>query len=115
MSCILTIRGQNLDVNTFIQQSKLEPYKTFHRGEPRLRTKPDGEKHQFSGLSICTSTADFDKLQEQIQDTITFLRANKEKLRLISEANEVEYAVIDFGVELQIDKSRVRCVDLAGQ
>lgn len=52
MSCILSIVGEDLDVDGFIQKSNLEPYKKFYKGDPRIKSKPDGKKHSFSGLSI---------------------------------------------------------------
>jgi hypothetical protein len=107
MSCILSIVGKELDVDGFIQKSGLEPYKTFYKGEPRLRTKPDGEKRAFSGLSIETSNADFNQLDVQISDTIAFLKANKEKLQHIVTTKEVDHATLDFGIELRIDYDRV--------
>ena len=69
MSCILTIRGQNLDIDAFIAKSKLKPYKLNYKGEPKLRSKPNGDKLSLSLLSIETSSADFKNLKKQIADT----------------------------------------------
>jgi hypothetical protein len=107
MSCILTIGGENLNVEDFIQKTGLQPYKNFFKGEPRLRTKPEGKKHPFSGLSIEASGAGFSQLDKQIENTIEFLRSNKEKLRYISVTKEVDFATLDFGIELRIDFERV--------
>ena len=107
MSCILTIRGKNLDVEDFIQKSGLEPYKKFFKGEPRIRTKPAGKKHPFSGLSIQASDAEFNQLDKQIEDTIHFLRSNKEKLQYITSTKEVDFATLDFAIEIRIDMERV--------
>jgi len=52
MSCILTIAGKNLDVDTFIFKSKLKPYKISYKGQPKFKTKPDSEKLSRSLLSI---------------------------------------------------------------
>jgi hypothetical protein len=107
MSCILTIRGENLDVEDFIQKSGLKPYKKFFKGEPRIRTNPDGNKNPFSGLSIVASNADFDQLDKQIEDTIHFLSTNKERLQLIALIKEVDFATIDFAITIRIDMKRV--------
>src|SRR5579863_5284164 len=107
MACILTIRGGNLNVEEFIQKTGLQPYKKFDKGEPRIRTKPEGKKHPLSGLSLEASSADFNQLDKQIEDTMEFLRANKEKLRHISATKEVDFATLDFGIELRIDFKRV--------
>jgi hypothetical protein len=47
MACILTIRGGNLNVEEFVQKTGLEPYKKFDKGEPRIRTKPEGKNTRF--------------------------------------------------------------------
>jgi hypothetical protein len=107
MACILTISGGNLNVEEFIQKTGLQPYKKFDKGEPRIRTKPEGKQHPLSGLSLEASSADFNQLDKQIEDTIEFLRANKEKLRHISVTKEVDFATLDFGIELRIDFKRV--------
>lgn len=107
MSCILTIRGEHLNIEDFIQTTGLKPYKKFFKGEPRIRTNPEGKKHPFSGLSIKVSDADFNQLDKQIEDTIQFLRSNKEKLQYISTTKEVDFATLDFAIEIRIDLERV--------
>jgi Domain of unknown function (DUF4279) len=107
MSCILTIKGENLDVEGFIRQTGLQPYKKFLKGDPKTRSKPEGKKFSFSGLSLEASSADFNQLDKQIQDTIEFLRSNKEKLCHIAVTKEVDFATLDFGIELRIDFERV--------
>ena len=105
MACILTIRGGNLNVEEFIQKTGLQPYKKFDKGEPRIKSKPESKKHPSSGLCIEASGADFNQLDKQIKDTIEFLRANK--VRHISVTKEVDFATLDFGIELRIDFERV--------
>lgn len=107
MSCILTIRGENLNIDAFLQESRLAPYKTFHRGDPQVQTKPYSKKLQFSGCAIEVSCAGFHQLEDQIRDAISFLELHQDKLRRISEIKEVDEAVLDFGIELRIDEERV--------
>jgi hypothetical protein len=107
MSCILTIRGKKFDVDTFVTKSKLRPYKRSYKGQPRLKTKPNGEKLSFSLLAIETSKAEFDNLNEQIDDTIRYLRRNKDKLALINATKGIDNAVLDFGIDLRIDRKNV--------
>jgi hypothetical protein len=64
MSCILTISGRNFDVDEFIDKTKLAPYKKSHKGQPKFKTKPNGEKLTHSSLSIETSKADFDNFKK---------------------------------------------------
>jgi hypothetical protein len=107
MSCILTIGGQNLDVDAFCKKSKLRPYKKSYKGQPKFKTKPNGDKLSFSLLSIETSNADFNDLKKQIVDTIRYLKRNKDKLAHITLTKEIENAVLNFGIDLRIDKKKI--------
>jgi hypothetical protein len=107
MSCILTIGGRNFDVDTFTDTTKLRPYKKSYKGQPKFKTKPDGKKLNRSSLSIETSKADFDNFKKQVADTIRFLKRNKDKLAHVAATKGVDYAVLDFGIDLRIDKKKV--------
>lgn len=107
MSCILTISGRNLNVDAFTDTTKLRPYRKSYKGQPKFNTKPDGEKLSHSSLSIETSKADFDNLRKQIADTIRFLKRNKDKLTHIASTKGVDHAVLDFGIDLRIDKKMI--------
>jgi hypothetical protein len=109
MSCILTIRGKSFDVDAFIDKSKLRPYKKSYKGQPRLKTKPNSDKLSYSHLSIETSKADFDNLDKQIADTIRYLKRNKDKLAHINTTKGIDHAVLDFGIDLRIDRKNVLC------
>jgi hypothetical protein len=107
MSCILRIGGKDLDIDTFIEKSKLSPYKKRYKGQPRRDSKPGGEKLADSYILIEVSNADFSEFQDQIIDSIQFLKSNKQKLLLIAVTKEIEYAVLDFGIENKIDNIEV--------
>lgn len=107
MSCILTISGRNFDIDSFVDKGKLRPYRKSHKGQARFKTKPDGEKLTHSSISIQTSKADFDNLKKQIADTIRFLKRNKDKLSYVGATKGIEYAVLDFGIDLRIDRKKV--------
>ncbi len=107
MSCILTIAGKFLDIDAFIEKSKLRPFKKSYKGQPRLKTNPKGEKLTRSLLSIETSKADFHDLQKQIKNTIRYLQRNKDKLAHITSTKTVQTATLDFSIILRIDKKDV--------
>ncbi len=107
MSCILTISGRNFNIDAFIEASKLKPYKKSYKGQPKIKTKPDGEKLTRSLISIETSNADFDNLNKQIVDTIRYLKGNKDKLAHIAITKGIDHAILDFGIDLRIDKKKV--------
>ena len=107
MSCILTISGRNFDVDNFVDKSKLQPYRKSYKGQPKLKTNPDSEKLLRSSISIETSKADFDNLKKQVADTIRYLKRNKEKLSHVATTKGVDNAILDFGIDLRIDKKKV--------
>jgi hypothetical protein len=109
MSCILSIGGKNFAVDEFIEKTRLKPYKKSYKGQPRFKTKPDGEKLPYSFISMEASNADFEDLNKQITDAIRFLKRNKEKLAQISATKGIEFSVLDFGIYLRIDKKKVLC------
>ena len=104
MSCILRISGENFDVDAFILKSQIVPYKTFYKGSPRLKTKPDGEKNKYSGCAIEVSKAEFNDYEQQVTDAIIYLTDNKDKFQYISSTTEIQHSVLDFGIGYDINK-----------
>lgn len=72
-----------------------------------FKSKPEGRKVEHSSLSIQTSKADWDELDKQINDTIRYLKRHKDKLSYIKEVKEVDFALLDFGINLRIDGKKV--------
>ncbi len=107
MSCILNISGQNFDVDNFLTESKLRPYRKSYKGQPKVKTKPEGDKLSRSSISIETSKADFDNFKKQIDDTTHYLKRNKNKLYHINLTKGIDTAVLDFGIDLRIDRKTI--------
>ena len=107
MPCNLTIIGENLDIDALIFESKLRGYSKHYKGQPRFKSKPDGIKLTHSQVSTQTSKADFNDLDKQIEDTIKYLKRNIDKLNIIHQTKEIDLAVLDFGINLRIDKKKV--------
>ena len=99
MSCTLSIIGKNFDVDLFLKKTKLRPHHVFLKGEPIFKTQPKSKRRQYSGITILTSTRNFKNLKAQINATIRYLNRNKVKLRFISRTKEVQYAILDFGID----------------
>ncbi|MES2269030.1 MAG: hypothetical protein V4520_19860 [Bacteroidota bacterium] len=99
MSCILRIIGEDFDVDSFILLSGVSSYCVFYKDEPKSKLKPGGEKYQFSGCAVDVSIADFDDFTEQEKDAAKYLELNYEKLKLIPSTPEIQFAVLDFGIE----------------
>jgi hypothetical protein len=58
-------------------------------------------------MSIETSKAGFDNLKKQVDDTIRYLKRHEVKLSHIGSTKEIEYAILDFGIGLRIDRKTV--------
>jgi len=108
MSCVLRIIGQDLDVDAFILKSKLKSSRKGYKGEVVSPPKRKIRKLKYSWVSITTSDASFNAFKKQIKDTWQYLKKNKEKLAVISETKGIQYAVLDFGIYLKMDKELVR-------
>lgn len=51
MSCMLSIAGEKFDVVSFIKATGLKPYSQNLKGEPKFKTKLEGEKNSiYSGV-----------------------------------------------------------------
>src|SRR6185312_5861014 len=107
MPCDLVILGKDLDIDAFLAKTKLHGFTRIYKGEPRFKSKPEGRKVEHSRIAIETSKADFDELDKQIKDTIRYLKTHKEKLSYINQVKEVDLALLDFGINLRIDKKKV--------
>lgn len=97
MSCVLSIIGVDFDPDAFLLASKLNVEKVGHKGQPRYKTRPDS-MFPHSLVSVCTSKAGFDEFDQQVDETIEYLKSNYEQLKVIAQTENIQYAHIDFGV-----------------
>ena len=99
MSCVLRVSGKKFASSEFAERTDLPVITVYVRGEPRLpRTRPNGEKHQTSGVNIEVSRADFSNLRLQIRHAHAFLRRYKRQLARLWRTPGVEDMTLDFGV-----------------
>jgi hypothetical protein len=104
MSCVLRILGKDLNIDDFILHSGIIPYKKWYKGSPQLQSKSDGKLHEHSGCAVEISKAEFNEFQQQLKDAVIFLRSNESQLSYITTTPTIEYAVLDFGVNYEINK-----------
>ena len=98
MSCYLRFSGAGLDVDAFLADCGLAPFRLWRRGEARFPGKPQSRLQSNSGATFLVSEADFSELARQCDDALAFLRTHEARLaRLVSFAG-VEAAIMDFGV-----------------
>ena len=107
MPCNLVILGKNFDIDAFLVKSKLRGFTKIYKGEPRFKSKPEGQKVEHSSIAIQTSKANFHELDKQIKDTIRYLKRHKDKLCYIKQFKEIDVALLDFGINLRIDRKKV--------
>lgn len=100
--CTLRIFGESLDLDALLAMNLFEPSSVRRRGEPRSKTKPDGERHTQSGICVAVSDAEWSELAKQIEDATRFLEANKAALIEASRLPGLDWFVLDFPSELRI-------------
>lgn len=101
MSCILRVFGKSLNVEALLGQLTLEPDRVWRKGQPRFKTKPNGETLNKSGVSFVASDADMSEFNIQTEEASNFLEKHRSEIRRMVEFPEVEGVVLDFGVELR--------------
>lgn len=102
MSCKLSIIGTDLDIDTFVNKTKISGFNKSYKGDSI--SKANSRKRRYSFVSITTSDAGFDDIKSQIKETIEFLNKHLDNLKHISSTPEVEYATINFGVDSIINE-----------
>lgn len=121
MSAVLRAYGAEFDVDAFLIGCRLPICTVKRRGEAAYPvSKPDGPRHEWSGIHVVISDADFDKFPQQVQESIAFLRSQKEQLRRLCEFRGVTDVTLDFGLErrdvvVQCDHLPAELVALAGE
>ena len=100
MSCILSVYGSKLNIDTLILNSKLKPYKKYYKGNPISKSDTD---LSFSYFTVLVSKGGFYEFDKQIDEAIQFLKKNKKKILQISLVREVEGAGLIFSIKSTID------------
>jgi hypothetical protein len=100
MGCIIHFVGREADVDQLIALSPVEPCTVWRRGETRS-SRPNSRRSATSGLNLEVSSAEFEELEQQQADAITFLRAHGAALRSMREVPGVERATLDFGIAMR--------------
>lgn len=91
--CILHVSGEDFQVDAFLANSNLRPYRVHHRGEIGHRSRPFID----SGLSLDVSSADGSSIKMQIVDAIAFLCTHEAELERLRSFPGVTSLLLDFG------------------
>ena len=106
MPCNLVILGKKLNIDSLIDEGKLDGFSKIYKGQPKYDSKPNGLKVEYSAIAIQTSKAGFDDLDQQIIDTLRYLKRNKAKLTRVRKFKNIDIAFLDFGIKLRIDNDK---------
>lgn len=120
MPSVLRAYGGDFDVDTFLADFTLPVCAVKRRGDSALpASRPDGRRHERSGIHVPISDAGFDEFPRQVEETTTFLSANAEQVRRLVAFPGVDGVTLDFGivhrdVAVQIEHLPAELVRLAG-
>lgn len=99
MSCVLNIAGRNFDPDLFIRETGLKNFLKRYKEEPEGATAQAAK--QYSSVSAIISEADLTDFERQKDDARQYLVENQKGLGLISRTAEIEFATVNFMVELK--------------
>ena len=74
LMCVLRVTGRKFDPAKHLALSTLRPYAVFRAGDPRLASRPDGPRHEFSGFKVDVSRRSWASLVGQVADAMAFSR-----------------------------------------
>lgn len=100
--CVLHAEGKEFNVDKFLENSSLKPYKTWHKGELGKRK---GRFFEDSGFSVDISDEDWNDISNQIVDAENFLNENFNELNRLSETPNVEDIRFDFPYSLRLNEN----------
>lgn len=92
--CVLRASGPQFDPESFLRESTLRPCNVFLRGNRRS----ESSVWETSGITVPTSEAEMDDFGKQVEESIDFLRSNREELLRLKTFEGVEDLRLDFGV-----------------
>jgi len=107
MSWCLRASGETFDVDASIKHHPLDTIVVHRKGKPKYpQSRPDGPRNDQSSLNIVVSNADFDNIDQQIDDAIAYLsdKVNADKITKLMSHPGVDGACLDFGVELNTNE-----------
>jgi hypothetical protein len=101
MSCILSIIGENLDIDMFNEECRIPGFEKKYKGD--LISVRLQQTRQFSELNLMLSPAGFDRFNEQLSDATRFLHEQQDKLKLIATFPGIDWATLSFGINSTVD------------
>ena len=101
MPCVFRIAGKSLDLSRLLGEITLRPYRTWLIDTPRVPGNPKSKDNVDSGACFDASKAEMNAFDTQVSDATQFLKEHKADLGTILSFPGLDYAVLDFGIELR--------------
>jgi hypothetical protein len=105
--CVLRVTGKQFDIDRHLAAAGFTADTVFRAGEPRWKSKPEGERNERSGFTVEVSRGSWFSLDEQANDAIHFLSQHETALTTLRAAPGVEDMRLDFRIDLRIDRQKV--------
>jgi hypothetical protein len=106
MTCSLSARGKDFDVETFLARTRL-PFKDAHfwiRKTPIYNTK---RRHHDSGFSEWVSRDKWDNLRSAVAEVLKFLKVNRKELLKLKHTKGVKDLMLDFAFDSRLGTKNV--------
>jgi|GEM_PF-1749010 len=108
MSCIINIGGEYFDVDAFAKKAQLKNIQKRYKGDVIDTSVTSKQRRaKFSNLTIVASQKDFDDFEGQVSDVVTYLEKNKDSFKHIASTEGVDFAILDFGIDSEIDNKTI--------
>jgi hypothetical protein len=98
MACYLRVVCADTSVERLIGDISFELVNSWHKGELKVATYPDGGRNRTSGFCAEVSNADLDDLEKAAEDAVRFLNTHGQTMARLCAAEDVEALVLDFSV-----------------
>ena len=95
MGCVLRASGTEFMIDKFLERTNLVPHILFRKGPPK---SAEGKPYKRSGLNVLVSDGEFNCLETQIIEALSFLRKHEEEIDRLGQFPGVENICLDFAV-----------------
>lgn len=99
MSCIFRATGEDFDVDAFLTNCPIAPFKVWRRGEPR--GGPEAPPAAESGIAFVVSDAEFTDWTGQLREAQAWFEACQPLVLTLTQWPGVSRAWVDFGAALR--------------
>ena len=100
MACVLHFFGADAHVDELLRLAPAPTCAVYRKGKPSS-DRPAARLAATSGVSMVASDTDFDDLDEQQAQALTFLRQHHLALAAMRDVPGLEVASIDFGISMR--------------